>query len=558
MTLFSDTADVLDGYPRRVVARARREAERRGIVLRTGMRVVGVERRAVILENGRAECDLVVWATGAAPLPFPACTPLAKDAAGFVRVRPTLQVLDHDELFAVGDCASIEGAPWVRKAGVYAVREGPILDANLRARLTGRAPRAYRPQRTFLSILNLGERRALAAKWSAVAVGPAMWRLKDWIDRRFVRRFQVLDAAGAPAPTFAAPNGMDADAMICGGCAAKVAAPVLERALARLPAAPADASILIGVAEADDAAAVRLDGGAVVLATVDAFRAFSDDPWLVGGVAAVNAVSDIYAKGGRPRHALAFVTIAEEEPARAEETLYQVLAGVRAALDPLGVSLVGGHTTSGPELFVGLTITGDLPADASVIGLGGARPGDALVLTKPLGTGVVLAADMQGRAPGRVVAAAIASMAQSNAEAARIARALGAGACTDVSGFGLARHLMDLLRASAVSAEVALDALPLLRGARELLSGGMRSSFHAQNASIRQRVAAGDGIESDGALDVLYDPQTSGGLLFAVAREKARDALHALAAAGYADAAIIGTIADGPPSIRVVRRPAER
>ena len=190
--VFSEGADILAGYPRRVARRMRRELARRGIAVRERTRAVAVERDALVLETSRVPADLVVWATGAAPLPFLAAAPLPHDGAGFVRVGPTLQVEGHDDLFAAGDCASLPSAPWVRKAGVYAVREGPVLDANLRARLTGSPLRRYRPQRDFLSLLNLGERRALAAKWGLVAVGGWVWRWKDRIDRRFVARFQVL------------------------------------------------------------------------------------------------------------------------------------------------------------------------------------------------------------------------------------------------------------------------------------------------------------------------------------------------------------------------------
>jgi selenide,water dikinase len=451
-------------------------------------------------------------------------------------------VIGHDDLFAAGDCAAVEDAPWVRKAGVYAVREGPILDRNLRARLEGTRLRRYRPQRNFLSLLNLGERQALAAKWGAVAVGRWVWRWKDWIDRRFVRRFQVLEPDGGDARFFPSPEAMGMGTMACGGCAAKVGAPILERALASLPPAAPDPSVLVGLEHPDDVAQLRLRLGERVLATIDAFRAFSDDPWLVGRVAAVNAASDVLAKGGRPRHALALVTVPEEDAARAEETLSQVLGGVRAALDPLGISLVGGHTTSGPELFVGLTILGELPADAPMLGLDGARPGDALVLTKRLGTGVVLAADMQGRAAGRWVEAAIASMLRPNTEAARIARTLGARACTDVSGFGLARHLVTMLRASRVSACLALDSLPALEGARTLLARGIRSTFHEQNALLRGALVIDEDVARTPALALVFDPQTSGGLLFALAPERAEEALRVLCAAGDEGAAIVGVV----------------
>jgi selenide,water dikinase len=541
--VLSDAAALLPGYPRRVARRVHREAEQRGIAIREGARVVAVEPDAVLLEEGRVPCDLAVWATGAAPLPFPSRSPLPVDEEGFVRVRRTLQVLGHDDLFAAGDCASLADAPWVRKAGVYAVREGPWLEANLRALLRGRRPGRYRPQRHFLSLLNLGEERALAAKWGAVAVGRWVWRWKDRIDRRFVRRFQVLTPDGRPAPAFPA-RAMGTGEMRCGGCAAKVSAPVLARALGRLPAPPPDPSVLVGLERPDDAAAVRLPRGDVLLGTVDAFRAFTDDPWLVGRVAAVNAASDVLAKGGRPRHALAVVTVPEEDPGRAEETLHQVLAGVRAALDPIGVSLVGGHTTSGPELFVGLSVVGDLPGGVPMLGLAGARPGDVLVLTKPLGTGVVLAADAQGRARGTWVVAAVASMLRPNSAAAGVARAMGAHACTDVSGFGLSGHLTQTLRASGVSASVVLASLPALAGARALLAQGIRSSFHDQNAPLGGGLWIDPALADEPAVALLFDPQTSGGLLFALEPARAGDAIRALHEGGDRDAAVIGVVGE--------------
>jgi hypothetical protein len=159
ITVVTDEAEFLTGYPRRVAARMRRELDRRCVAVRERVRAIAVERDTLVLESARLPADLVVWATGAAPLPFLARSPLPHDDAGFVRVRPTLQVERHDELFAAGDCATLASAPWVPKAGVYAVRQGPVLDANLRALLAGRGLRRFRPQRDFLSLLNLGDRR---------------------------------------------------------------------------------------------------------------------------------------------------------------------------------------------------------------------------------------------------------------------------------------------------------------------------------------------------------------------------------------------------------------
>ena len=352
----------------------------------------------------------------------------------------------------------------------------------------------------------------------------------------------MLDAEGAPAADFPSPESMGMEEMPCGGCAAKVGASPLARALARLPAPPPDDSVLLGLGTPDDAAALALPRGDVVLATVDAFRAFSDDPWLVGRVAAVNAASDVFAKGGRPRHALALVDVPEEDPVRAEEALYQVLAGVRAALDPLGISLVGGHTTKGEALYVGLSLTGEVGDAASLLRLDGLRPGDRLILSRGLGTGILLAADMRGLARGRWMRAAFAAMQRPTDAAARIAREAGSGACTDVSGFGLAGHLGEMLRASGVSARLDLDALPALDGACELLAQGVRSTAHDANATGRRGIAVDPAVSGRPALELLFDPQTSGGLLFGVSEGAARAAVAALHEAGDARAAIIGRV----------------
>lgn len=543
LVLVGESASLLAGASPRVSEAVAREAERRGVGSRSGVRVAGVARDAVGFEGDAPDeaADLVVWATGAAPPALAVDSPLPTDAAGYIAVRDTLQVEGHDALFAVGDCASMRDYPDVPKAGVYAVRQGPVLDANLRAMLAGRSLRRYRPQRGFLSLLNLGNGRALGAKWGVALSGRAVWRLKDWIDRRFMRRFQVLDGTGALARDFPTPESMGMEPMDCGGCAAKLAPARLESALARLPAAKPDASVVMGLSPPDDVAGVLMPGGDTLLATIDGFRAFSDDPWLVGRVATVNALSDVYAKGGRPRHALALVTVPDEDPRRAEETLHQVLRGVRAALDPAEVSLVGGHTTRGPELFVALSITGDMPPEAATWPIEGARVGDRLVLTRALGSGVLLAADMQGRARGAWLQGLHATLTRSNRTAVEVARRFPVHAATDVSGFGLAGHLLEMLRAGGVSAELSVASLPRFAGVAELLAAGVRSTFAPQNAALGPALCVAPALpERDAAL--AFDPQTSGGVLLSLPPDAADALVDALHAAGEGEARVVGSV----------------
>ena len=565
LTVVDSSREILSGGHRALAPGVEREMTRRGITLRRDTRVVEARASEILIVDGISDpqtlpCDLALWATGPVAHEFLAASTLPCNEEGFVRVRSTFQVEGFDELFAVGDCAHLVEYPWVPRAGVYAVRSGPFLDGNLRALLTRKRLRAYRPQRDFLALLNLGDGRAIGGKWGIASKGRALWRLKDWIDRRFMRNFQVLDASGEPASDFASSSAEMADAgdameeMECGGCAAKVGPSPLAGALGRLTPPPADSSVLLGLAAADDAAALQMPSGDVVLATVDAFRAFADDPWLVGRVAAVNAVSDLLAKGARPRHALAVVTVPRGTPGQNEEVLYQVLAGVRAALDPLGVSLVGGHSTAGPELFVGLSVTGDAAPGGRVLGLGGLEPGDLIVLTKPLGTGVLLAADARGLAASRWMEAATASMLRDNASAAALALDFQVSACTDVSGFGLAAHLHEMLVASGVGAEISLPELPLLPGALDLTMRGLRSSFFEQNAGQRSAILEPTDLEAPAADSenlraradafeaMLFDPQTSGGLLMGVSARAGEGLVAALQAAGDPGAALIGRV----------------
>ena len=533
---------VLPGYAASAARRVERAAAARAVTIRCDATVVRVEAHAVHLAGGeRIAADATVWVAGAAALPLFAGSGIETDARGFARIGPTLQCRGRDDVFAVGDCAAWTDGPALAKAGVYAVRQGPVLARNLMARARGGRLSAYRPQRDFLSLLNLGDGRAIGTKWGVAVEGTSLFSLKDWIDRRFVRRFQVLGPDDSVTADFAAAPMPGGD-MLCGGCAAKVGESALARALERL-GPTSHPAVILGLAQPDDAAAVETDRGEIVAATVDGFRAFADDPYLVGRVAAVNAISDLWAKGVAPRFALAQVTVPDDEPARAEETLYQVMAGARAGLDADAVALVGGHTTTGPELVVGFAVWGLVGSPDALIRLGGLAPGDQLVLTKPLGTGVLLQADMRGMARGAWIEAACASMLRSNGPAARAAGPLRPSAATDVTGFGLAGHLGSMLRASKVSAVLDLDALPALPGALSLLGRGVRSTAHPENAKARRAMWVGETAARRPALDLLFDPQTSGGLLLGIPAERGDALLRALRAAGDPAAAVIGVVA---------------
>ena len=552
ITLVQDEARLLSRYPAALARRAERALARRGIRLLAGRTVTAAEDGAVVLDDGsRLPCDALLWVTGAVAFPLFRSSGLATDARGFVLTRPTLQVQGHDDLFAAGDCATLADFPATPKAGVYAVRQGPVLTRNLRAAVaaahgsSSEPLERYRPQSDFLTLLNLGDGSAIGGKWGVSFEGRWVMRWKDWIDRRFMHRFQMLELDGAPGPALATMPPMEGGMEpVCGGCAAKLAQDSLSRALGRLGAPPPAPEVVLGLTEADDAAAFHTPGGELLVASVDFFRAFTDEPYLVGQVAARNAVSDLEAKGVASRWALALVTLPlAAGPREAEETLYQVLAGARAVFDPLGVRLVGGHTSRATELQVGFCVQGVAASAAALLRRRGRlEAGQALVLTRPLGTGVLFHADMAGRARGPWIAAALSSMLAGNGAAAEVARQVGATAATDVTGFGLAGHLAALLAESGFAARLDLRSLPALPGALELLARGERSTFHADNARLARALAVPTAATGDPRFELLFDPQTAGGLLLVVPAGAAQETVARLRQAGYPEASVIGEV----------------
>ncbi len=555
VTLLQAPPGILPGFPASLAVRVRREAAARGIRIRTGATVRRATGSGVEMESGETlPADALVWAVGAGSRGLFDDSGLPLDPRGFVLTRSTLQTKGDDRIFAVGDCATLEDWPDTPKAGVYAVRQGPVVADNLRRIVAGKPLRRFRPQRDFLTLLNLGDGRALGAKWGFSFGGVPVMRLKDRIDRKFMRKFQVLDEAGAPAGAFAAMDRSEMAAMVCGGCAAKAGQTTLDRALARLgaelgPGADA-AGVRLGLEAPDDAAAFATPKGDVVLTSVDWFRAFSGDCWLTGRVAAANALSDLFATGARPRYANALVNLsAAETSEQQQETLFQVLAGARSLFDTLGVALLGGHTTVGPELTVGFAVEG-YPMGDRLLVVGALRPGDGLHLTKRLGTGVVLRGIMLGQGRGEWLLAATAQMDDPNGVAARAAVESGITAATDITGFGLANHLAEMLRGSGVSAEIDVEALPALPGAEALLATGLRSTAHPANRRVLRAIAVEAGADRHARFELLFDPQTAGGLLVGASGEAAKRYLGALEAAGVG-AVRIGTVV--PKEEAVVR-----
>ena len=306
-----------------------------------------------------------------------------------------------------------------------------------------------------------------------------------------------------------------------GGCGCKLGKSALAEALALMPATD-DERVLVGFDGADDAAVFRVRDDLAVVASVDFFTPIVDDPATFGAIAATNALSDLHAMGATPAFALAVAAHpADGDP----DDLAAIMRGGAEAALADGCPVLGGHTIDDPEPKYGLAAVGTAHPDRLLTNAAG-RPGDVLVLTKPLGVGVITTAQMAGRGNALAMASATASMLASNGPAAAAALATGVRCATDVTGFGLVGHLAELTAASALGAEIDAREVPLLPSARRLAAEGVATRGAARNRAFAADLVELSPLAAPEVVDLLFDPQTSGGLLLAVPPEGA-DALDA-------------------------------
>ncbi|MDI5921312.1 selenide, water dikinase SelD [Halomonas sp. LR5S13] len=562
--LFTRGEQILPTHNARVRAQFRDTLARRGVEVHTATEVVGVETGRLQAADGTWHpADEIVWVTNAGGAAWLRDTRLALDDDGFIEVDDTLRSPSDPRIFAAGDIATQVNHPR-EKAGVFAVRQGRPLADNLRAAVIGRPLRPYHPQARWLALISTGDRHAVASRGGLCLAGDWVWRWKDGIDRRFMARFNDLppmDENGRSAPRASRvvldeeerSQAISAIAMRCGGCGAKVGASVLSRALSTLEPVVRE-EVRVGLHAPDDAAVVRVPPGKDMVHTIDFFRAFIDDPYVFGKVAANHALGDIFAMGAEAQTATAVATVPQGLEAKVEDTVYQMMRGAVEVLNEAGCALVGGHTGEGSELALGFAVNGLIDAGGdSALTKGGLRPGQALILTKPIGTGTLFAAHARLGARGRWIDAALASMCQSSRQAASCLREHGATACTDLTGFGLLGHLVEMTRPSGVDAELDLAALPLLEGAEETVAAGILSSLQPANVRLRRAIRdQADWVEHP-RYPLLFDPQTAGGLLASVPAERAEACLEALRGLGYARASVIGRVLEPGEALEPIR-----
>ena len=540
--VLSGSETVLPSHNAKVQQRYQKVLDKRGVKVHHNFRVSRVEEHRLIDERDvenlkELNLDEIIWAISASAPDWLKKAGLACSDKGFIEVDACLQSTSHPEVFAAGDIANVLTYPRP-KAGVFAVRQGKPLAMNLERALFNQPLKPFTPQSKFLSLVSTGDKNAVASRGNWALSGSLVWRWKDSIDRKFMRRFSDLPERLSKPDTIS----VDAESlsMRCGGCGAKVGQPILKRVIKQLSTQYEDKA-KVSLAEPDDAAVLEIPANKLLVQSVDAFRRFIDDDYQFGQIAANHALGDIFAMGATPHSAQALVTLPFASEQKVEQQLLHLMLGANKVFQACKVPIVGGHTAEGVELSLGFTINGLIDED-ELLTKGGLQPGDKLILTKPLGTGALFAADMRGLASGAWVKSAINMMLQSNQTASQILFDHGVKSCTDVTGFGLAGHLLEMLQASKQKAIVDLDSLPLLEGTQALMDRGIFSTMHEQNKQIELKMRAHLSFKTLGNDEILFDPQTAGGLLAGVPAGKVDACLKSLHDSGYLAACVIGEV----------------
>jgi selenide,water dikinase len=558
-TLITNSTRLLPTHNAKVQQAFARILKKRGVEVHLNTRINEVlEGQVKSADNQMFEADEVLWVTQAGGADWLRSTGLTLNEDGFILVNEYLQSLNDSSIFAVGDIATMVDHPR-EKAGVFAVRQGKPLAINLRRMIEGKSLKPYHPQKNWLALISTGNRYAVASKGAFFYAGKLLWQWKNWIDHRFMNKFSKLTPMEPETPETSkvaltqeeSSQAISAVAMRCGGCGAKVGSSVLSRALANLQPIQND-DILVGLHAPDDAAVVRIPEGMAAVHTVDFFRAFIDDPYVFGKIAANHSLGDVFAMGATAQSATAIATVPYGLESKVEDIVFQMMSGAVEVLNDAGCALVGGHTGEGKELALGFAVNGYINPDR-VLSKGGMVAGQKLILTKPIGTGTLFAAHAKFSAKGRWIDAALASMMLSNKAGADCLLKMEATACTDVTGFGLLGHLVEMTKPSKVDVELHLAALPILPGAEETVAAGILSSLQPANVRLRRAILDQQHWVQHPKYPLLFDPQTAGGLLATVPADNAERCLSELKQLGYEHAAIIGDVLPEGDSLAPIR-----
>lgn len=475
--------------------------------------------------------DEAIWCTGAVAQNWLKESGLQVTSKGCICVNSSLESLNCPGIFSAGDVAELVNTPRP-KAGVFAVRAGPPLLHNLRAKLFNEPFDEWIPQEQFLGIIGTGNRYAIASKGGFGVEGEYLWKLKDRIDKTWIAGYQQLPSMeemlknklnNRPLEVNGLSESKDVITrlstvqMRCGGCGSKIGSQILTRCLKQVQSYGISRSDVIA-SVGDDAALVlspshSSDSSVKYLVhSIDYFKTFLSDPFVIGQIAANHALSDLFTMNAEAQTALAVCVIPYASEKIIEDTLTQLLAGVMIGLKKVNCQLVGGHTSEGEELSIGLSVNGLVDSN-KVLRKGPIKKDHVLILTKAIGTGTLLAADMRYYAKASWIQNVVNSMLLSNRCAAEILQLFGCTACTDITGFGLLGHLLEMIQFGNKSSEsplfvdIDLQSIPCLEGAKECIEANIISSLHPENIRCARAIGNPDIGKSNPIFALLFDPQ---------------------------------------------------
>mgnify|MGYP001168273065 FL=1 len=455
---------------------------------------------------------------------------------GYVNVDKTLSVIGFQNAFAVGDCANFPSQV-VDKSGVYAVRQAPILYKNILKLSKNEQLVQFQPQSDYLKLIVYEDTSAIFLRNGIAFSAKWVWSLKKFIDKNFIKNFKKLTEI---ITRDIQNTGNINKQMLCGGCGSKVGNVILESSLKKLSNTRSGHIVSeIG----DDAAIIKINSSFQTL-TTDHLRSFTNDAWLQSKITAIHALGDIWAMGSDPEVALTNIIIPESSNDIQKRTIEEIIDGANSVFGPEGVKIVGGHTSLGKEMVIGFTLGG----------FSGKRPktvdkacaGDQIILTKPLGSGVLLAGEMRFEGEGQDLKNLFDEMSKSQSSIAKVL-SKAANAMTDITGFGLAGHLLNIISKSNVGAKLFLDEIPIYSGVNNLVARDIRSSIFENNYMYSERMF----IKTNANIDILFDPQTSGPLLATVPKGKVKGIIAAGEKLGF-ECKVIGELTNGRPFIEVL------
>ncbi len=500
--------------------------------------VIKIMKNKVLTEKGLSiKSNLNLLVTSISPAKWLSSSKLNLTDDGFIKINHYLQTNEYHNIFAAGDISSIENHN-LPKAGVYAVRQGPVLAKNLHSHILKKHLIKYKPQTTFLSLIGNGKDFAIASWWKLSISGKLVWVLKDFIDRSFIKKFTNLPKMknlnrSLPNPSLISeenigdPNMSD---MKCLGCGSKTTWEALNLAIQKNKTP----SSLVNINS--DASVIKVKKGLEIVQSVDLISAIVNDPYELSRISLLHAISDLIASAATPYSTEAIFILPPAIEKIQSRVISELLEGIQSTLADHKMKLTGGHTIEGKELQVGFAVTGfrnhNFKFNGPVIG-------DNLILTKKLGIGSILAGQMRQLANHKDYLKALKIMNESNKWAGEIFIRNNVSSMTDITGFGLARHALNL--ANPYGININFNSLPILSGAIELIHKGINSSL----ADSNRRAVNFSFIKKNDPKNIFFDPQTSGGLLASISDQNLDKTISSLKKNNI-NHAVIGKITKSP------------